>query len=315
VAIVRVDPLAGSIDRASQGFDIIGDIHGCHSHLVELLHALGYRDDKGYFHHPQRQVIFVGDLIDRGPEQVAVIDTVRAMHKQGTAKVVMGNHEFNAVCYATRGSNGRYLRRRNKKNRSQHKAFRKQTRGQRQLRRETIEWFKTLPLWIDEKDFRVVHACWDPAAIDGLKEPELEHHEFVAASDRESKHYRWVEHLCKGPEVRLPIGHEFSDKDGHRQETARVDWWTDEKKTFRSACLIPSKYALPNDPIPDFPVPIYKDEKPVFFGHYWFEWEKTSIMSNAACLDYSAVKGGPLVAYRWSGETTLDQHNLVGVTG
>ena len=309
-----MDPLAGSIDRASEGFDIIGDIHGCHSHLVELLHALGYRDDKGYFHHPQREVIFVGDLIDRGPEQVAVIDTVRAMHKQGTAKVVMGNHEFNAVCYATRGSNGRYLRRRNKKNRSQHKAFRKQTRGQRQLRRETIEWFTTLPLWFEEDGLRVVHACWDPAAIDGLGKTKLEHHEFVAASNRKSDHYRWVEHLCKGPEVELPEGYHFEDKDGHIRKNARYRWWIDGDGTYETMCEVPKGVDLPPGKIPNRPVQPYTDDTPVIYGHYWRRWPNAELSTNTVCVDHSAVKEGHLVAYRWSGETILDQHNLVGVT-
>ena len=51
-------------------YDIVGDIHGHASRLAQLLERLGYAQDAQSWHHPARQVIFVGDFIDRGPEQV-----------------------------------------------------------------------------------------------------------------------------------------------------------------------------------------------------------------------------------------------------
>lgn len=305
----------GPIDRTSGGFDVIGDIHGCHSHLVELLHALGYRDDRGYFHHPQRQVIFVGDLIDRGPEQVAVIDTVRAMHKAGTAHVVMGNHEFNAVCYATRGPDGDWLRKRNERNLHQHREFLDQIVADSDDHSSTIDWFKTLPLWLKEGELRVVHACWDQDAINGLESPYLDDSAFIAASDRESDHYRWVEHLCKGPEVELPEGYHFEDKDGHIRKNARYRWWIDGDGTYETMCEVPSSHALPKERIPNKPVQPYTDDTPVIFGHYWREWPNAELSTNTVCVDHSAVKNGHLVAYRWNhGDSELHPHNLVGVT-
>ena len=81
---------------------------------------LGYRPDErgGAFRHPERQAIFVGDLIDRGPEQLRVLATVKAMVDAGSAQIVMGNHEFNAVAYATEHpvGSGCYLRPHNEKN-------------------------------------------------------------------------------------------------------------------------------------------------------------------------------------------------------
>lgn len=305
----------GPVDRVELGFDVIGDVHGCHRQLIELLHTLGYRDDSGVFRHLHgRRAIFVGDLIDRGPEQIAVINTVRRMHEAGTAIVIMGNHEFNAVCYATRGPYGRYLRRRNKKNRSQHKAFRRQTRSQWQLRRETIEWFKTLPLWHEESnELRIVHACWDPDAISGLTSQYLDDDAFIAASTKGSPTYRWVENLCKGPEVKLPDGYAFTDKDGHLRETARYRWWLNGNPTYERMCEIPPGNPLPPDAISDPPVQPYSHTTPVIFGHYWRKWPEADLSGTTVCVDHSAVKGGPLVAYRWSGEAILDQHNLVGV--
>ena len=58
------------------GYDIIGDVHGCASKLKGLLDTLGYRQHRGAYRHPNRQAIFVGDLIDRGREQVETVELV-----------------------------------------------------------------------------------------------------------------------------------------------------------------------------------------------------------------------------------------------
>jgi Calcineurin-like phosphoesterase len=81
--------------------DIIGDVHGRFDKLVALLSHLGYRGSGGAFRHPSRSVIFLGDLIDRGPTQLARVDLVRRMVETGSARCVMGNHEFNAIALAT----------------------------------------------------------------------------------------------------------------------------------------------------------------------------------------------------------------------
>ncbi|MFI5754781.1 polynucleotide kinase-phosphatase [Streptomyces sp. NPDC051569] len=71
-------------------FDIIGDIHGCRSELETLLSALGYADGV----HPEgRTAVFVGDLVDRGPDSPGVLRRVMGMVAAGTALCVPGNHE------------------------------------------------------------------------------------------------------------------------------------------------------------------------------------------------------------------------------
>jgi hypothetical protein len=75
------------------GCDIIGVVHGSTDKLGGLLEILGYRLDSDSYRHPTRQAIFVGDLIDRGNEQVETLTLVRAMIESGSAQIVMGNHE------------------------------------------------------------------------------------------------------------------------------------------------------------------------------------------------------------------------------
>ncbi|MEV7520946.1 polynucleotide kinase-phosphatase [Streptomyces sp. NPDC091371] len=71
-------------------FDIIGDIHGCSSELETLLAKLGYEDGA----HPDgRTAVFVGDLVDRGPDSPGVLRRVMGMVKSGNALCVPGNHE------------------------------------------------------------------------------------------------------------------------------------------------------------------------------------------------------------------------------
>ncbi len=93
-------------------YDLIGDIHGCAGALEALRAKMGYREQDGVWRHPTHQVIFLGDFIDRGPEQVEVMKVVRAMVDAEQALSVMGNHELNAVAWATPISTGSgdYLR-------------------------------------------------------------------------------------------------------------------------------------------------------------------------------------------------------------
>lgn len=82
-------------------FDIVGDIHGCSAELEALLAKLGYADGV----HPEgRTAVFVGDLVDRGPDSPAVLRRVMAMVRSGNALCVPGNHE---------NKFGRYLKGRN----------------------------------------------------------------------------------------------------------------------------------------------------------------------------------------------------------
>ncbi|WP_338773084.1 polynucleotide kinase-phosphatase [Nocardia vulneris] len=85
-------------------FDVIGDVHGCRGELETLLGELGYvidRDESGRAvgaHHPAgRTAVFVGDLVDRGPDTPGVLRVVMGMVAAGTALCVTGNHEHKLV--------------------------------------------------------------------------------------------------------------------------------------------------------------------------------------------------------------------------
>jgi hypothetical protein len=71
-------------------YDIIGDVHGHHAKLTALLDKLGYEIRDGIWAKTGHQAVFVGDLIDKGPEPAAVLSVVQKMVKAGTAMMVAG---------------------------------------------------------------------------------------------------------------------------------------------------------------------------------------------------------------------------------
>ena len=92
-ATVERQPLWNNRRDDHGPFDIIGDIHGCRSELETLLGRLGY--DVGAARHPDgRKVVFLGDLVDRGPDIPGVLRIVMKMVEADSALCVPGNHEM-----------------------------------------------------------------------------------------------------------------------------------------------------------------------------------------------------------------------------
>jgi hypothetical protein len=300
-------------------YDLIGDIHGHAEVLRRLLREMDYRDDSGVFRHPDRQVIFVGDFVDRGPEQREVLHIAKGMCDAGTALAVMGNHEFNALGWAEPDGNGGFLRPHSRNNKEQHEEFLCQIGEGSTAHKEAVEWFQTLPVWLDLPGLRVVHACWY-APAQRMLQPFLDRSQRFTkaglreASRRDSEAYHAAEILLKGPEDPLPGGHPpFKDKQGHTRHEVRLRWWDPGSTTFRKAALGMNGEEAG---LPDLPVTTehhYAEQIPVFFGHYWLQGTPAISGDYAACLDFSVAKQGFLTAYRWSGETRLSAHNIVYV--
>lgn len=288
-------------------YDLIGDVHGHAEELEALLNKLGYQERNGAYRHPERTVIFIGDLVDRGPYQKRVVEIARSMTEAGTAQVIMGNHEYNAIAYFTKDADGTFLRPRDPKNTKQHQAFLDAYENDRSDWNEVINWFKELPLWLDLPEFRAIHACWDDKLIKKIEQQyggnSLTEDLLFQSSNRDNWQFEAVETLLKGKEIPLPDGNFFLDKDGNPRREIRVQWWRNAR-TFREAYMGPRTAIeqIPDIEIPgDISVQYSETEKPVFFGHYWMDGDPSPLAKNIACLDYSVAKsGGKLVAYRWS---------------
>ncbi len=300
-------------------YDFIGDIHGYSTILEKLLSKLGYAKTNGIWQHLQRKVIFVGDYVDRGPEIRETLQLVKAMTDSGAAIALMGNHEYNAVAYATADGKGDFLRSHNATHTRQHQATLDQFAGHESEWQSYLQWFRTLPLFADLGYARVVHACWDAENIDWLKANNgnfLSDELLFASHVRGSKAYDVINETLKGKEFNIPAAYSWHDKDGHLRNANRVRWWVDPQDSNYGSFLFNCPPQLSSQIPTEIKVNIYPaDAPPVFFGHYWLEDNFPVIQSNnVVCLDYSVAKGGSLVAYRWSGEQVLEVANFVSVS-
>lgn len=301
--------------------DLIGDIHGYADKLEELLHKLGYVNKGGAYAHPYRKVVFVGDYIDRGPQIRKTLEIVKAMVDSGNAIALMGNHEYNALCFHFQETEGGHLRKHLIKNIIQHYETLRQFQNRQKEYEGYLEWFKTLPLHYETDTFRAVHACWDKPSIDIIKET-LENDKLTDALiyqsvKKGSAFNKAIEQTLKGKEIKLPEGIYFTDKDGSVRNEIRIKWWEDPaQSSYRSISIEPLDQ-LPGESVRENeagPNDYYRSgDKKVFFGHYWLKGEPSLYKGNVCCLDYSVAKGGKLAAYRLGEEEVLDNNQFVCV--
>ena len=303
-----------------QGYDLIGDIHGHANDLSSLLNELGYEDSEGHFKHSDRKVIFLGDFIDRGINQKRVLDIVMPMVKAGAALAVMGNHEFNALAFHTKDPNNpsAWLRKRDDKNISQHIAFLNDYSSPKlkDELNEVLDFFRSLPIWLEVDGIRVIHACWHDEIIQSIRpmvndDNSMPNEFIVAANIKDTIEFNAIETLLKGAEHKLEDGISFLDKDGHERNEVRIRWWLNDAKNLGELAFGRYENDITELSInSDNLIGYSKDEPPVFIGHYWLNDTPAPLAANIACLDYSVAKHGKLVAYRWNGEQTLSTDNF-----
>jgi hypothetical protein len=315
--------------NSDQGnYDVIGDIHGHITQLEKLLKKLAYtQSEQGFYFHPSRKVIFLGDFVDGGKEHKKVIDIVRPMVENQAAYAIMGNHEFNAISFHTdHPTEPRQLRERSIKNIGQHIEFLAEYKKYHDDMLSTIEWFKTLPLFLDLPEVRAIHACWSENEINKIKQyltsdntvkTELFEEFYLKANNKDSVEFEAVEILLKGVEIPLPQDITFADKSGTPRNNIRIKWWLEGATTYKQYALV-QKDVIDN--LPDIAIqqkliaPYFypTHQKPVFIGHYWREGKPILQASNVACLDYSVGKSRNQVAYQWSkGDKQLMNSNFV----
>jgi hypothetical protein len=313
------------------GYDVIGDVHGHANALERLLAILGYeRRHSAAWGHSERLALFVGDFVDRGRENIRACHIVMDMTAAGTALAVMGNHEFNAIAMATCDPDrpGDYLRVHSEKNRRQTETTRAEFERHPDDARSILAWMKTLPLWRDAPEYRLVHADWDVTAQIAMG-PHLDatgaltETGFILAARRGDAAYDAREILLNGIEASLPGGQSFINRDRESRKDVRLAWWRagEEGLTWRTAAVAPPDVI---ERLPDTPLCQeararlgVKDEdgRPVFFGHYWMTEPLAPQTSRHFCLDASVARsGGRLAALRYSAGQPLSSAELVYVS-
>lgn len=312
------------------GYDLIGDVHGQADRLEALLVKMGYEPvAQGYSAPRGRKAVFLGDLIDRGPGQMRVLDIVMGMVERGDALCIMGNHEFNAIGYITPDRNrpGECLRpnrissQKALKNRAQHRAFLEQVGEGSERHRHFVRWMRSLPVALDLGGLRVVHACWDDGALATLRHAGWVGGQGLSDDLLQEMHTRGTavhaarELLTCGLEVPLPDG-VFIGKEGHTFNSVRIANWRHAATSIRDIALVPpgEEHVLDGVDMDIAPLLSRIEGSPVFLGHHWFSGHPTIESPLLACLDWSAATPtGKLVAYRWDGEQELRNDKLVFV--
>ena len=310
-------------------YDVIGDVHGHAEELVELLERMGYRREGGAYRHAERTVVFLGDWIDRGPHIRQALQLVREMVESGAAQAVLGNHETNALAYATPRSAERmpatsqdWCRPHTERNRTIHAETLRQIDAQEWA--TWVDWFRGIPWWLDLGALRCVHACWDDAAMQALGRafgprwnatPEV----IRAVHHRGSAEAEAFEAILKGREVQLPTGVTLADPEGHARKAIRARWYEPADGRTYAQFSLPAREGVPDEPLPGDFVASWRhyppDAPPVVVGHYWLPASEhpAPLAPNVACVDYSVAKGGRLAAYRWDGERALRADRFVTV--
>ena len=300
-------------------FDFIGDIHGHADELEFLLKKLGYSKKNEIYSHPFRKVFFIGDFIDRGPKIRETLQIVKSMVDNESAIAIMGNHEYNALCFHFQETNGGHLRKHSIKNIIQHFKTLEQFQNRQSEYEYYLDWFKTLPLFYETDEFRAVHAYWNDENIEFLKKTLNNNRltdELIYESVRKgTKLYQAIDETLKCKEIQMPDGLSFKDKDGTIRVKIRIKWWENPlDMTYKTISVLPLEN-LPEKKIDNSILTNLKyyneNDKKVFFGHYWLKGTPSINKSNVCCIDYSVAKEGKLVAYRFNNESKLENKNLI----
>jgi len=235
---------------SSGPLDIVGDVHGEIDPLLSLMHHLGY-DEHGS-HPDNRKLVFVGDLTDRGPDSLAVVNLVQALTERQHAQCVLGNHELNILLDQRKYDNGWFYG----EEFSDNGYIVPQALANSASRDRVLKFFQSLPIALEREDLRVIHACWNSAMIQSLEETKdaislinqhadlitkrTEHSGFDQVDiSLEHQNQNPVRRLTSGPEERIPAPFFASGKTRHEQ---RIQWWNDYNETF---CVF-GHYSIPD---------------------------------------------------------------------
>ena len=312
--------------RKYQGYDRIGDVHGCALSLELLLQKLGYSKKSGVYQHASRQVIFLGDIVDRGPRIREAMHLVRDMVEAGAAQIVMGNHEVNYLSYLTPGRPGsgmEYLRTHNRRHQRILNETLEQFANYPVEQREFLDWIFEMPLFLEHEQFRVVHACWSHGHIERFLKSQqgncIDQDYLHRSAHYGTLEWETMDRLLRGTHLKLPNDEMMVSKDGYKRRFFRTKFWAQQPQYYIDVVFQP-------DPLPEHVARLqltdqdYRDllsygtdQPPLFIGHYWCEGEPQAVAPNIACLDYSAVKYGKLVAYRLDDELVIDPSKFTWV--
>ena len=309
--------MSGAIAELFEGpIDVIGDVHGESEALFSLLARLGY--DESARHPDHRRLVFLGDLIDRGPDSPTVLRRVASWVEAGRAQCLLGNHELNALRDdpdKRRGGEGWWYGRDD----ARYPSVRVNLE---EKRRSFLPFLAARPVALESEHLRIVHACWHEPSIKQMRgEPEalaaFRQHDTIARADLQAKRLAAQQEVAgagislsdETAEVPpLPLRSAY-DEANQMSNPVRILTSGIERSTRGKPFYASNKWRLVRR-IPWWRE--YTSDVPVIFGHYWRRYERPHPagetahpadlfgddppdrwLGNTMCVDYS-------VGYRFS---------------
>jgi|GEM_PF-1276749 len=262
----------------------IGDIHGQYEKLLKLLEHLSFDLDDLESNIGNTQLVFMGNLIDSAPgfegDQLSLLQLVESLVAQNKAYCLLGNHEFNAIGWATELRPGEWARTHSVHHFKQHQSFLEMLGGDSEQYLYWINWFKKRPFFIDFDSVSAIHACWDEQILNAIEpylneDNSLKEEYWVNAFDPNHELYTLCTTLLQGPEYPLSKGEAFLDSTGSIGSQKRSEWWWAYEQQ--------------------------ENVKPIVIGHYSLTGLPEAKSKNVICVDYNAAEAdNPLVSYQVS---------------
>ena len=188
---------------------------------------------------------------------------------------------------------------------------------------DMLDLFLNIPLFREYEHFRVVHACWDHQMIDEYLRRygsnQITKEMLPESVQTDSFLYQFLDRMLRGTSLKLPDGRSMTAKDGMVRQFFRTKFWAGDPQRYNDVIFQPDplpedlQHALLSEDEKEQLLFYGPDEKPLFIGHYWMSGLPEPIVPNIACLDYSAVKYGRLVAYRMDTERHLQKGKFAWV--
>lgn len=268
----------GMIETLPDGpLDIVGDVHGELDALLALLAVAGY-DEQG--RHPDgRHLVFLGDLVDRGPDSPGVVRLVRRLIDGGRASCILGNHELNLLRGERKAGNDWFWN----ENTAHDRRYHPWNWADPAAGPEMLAFFERLPLALVRSDLRIVHAAWhEPSMValsalptggdfgelftrlDDDADRLLESRGVVAQAKHEKATWR---HHFADPEVDMPMLHAVGQLDEDRQMLNPVRVLTSGVERRAAQPFFASGQWRFAERVRWWDG--YTDDVPVVVGHYW----------------------------------------------
>lgn len=259
--------------------DIVGDIHGEIDALNALLRHLGY-DEMG--RHPEnRRLVFVGDFVDRGVDSPAVVRRIGQLTDNGHL-AILGNHELNLLNNDPKDGAGWFFERQREREKHRYLQYKIATDKEKE---EIIHYLNTLPVALENKNLRIIHAAWLPEKIKQIRElgdidAKTAFSQLRQKAKMEEKNQAWYadyqkEHAFYHQHNRdehfampyLPAVGAYDLYHGTTHPMRAVTCGIEKavEKPFYAAgrWRFVTRHRWWDD---------YDDEIPVIIGHYWREW-------------------------------------------